>query len=125
MSELQSKFKYNNIDYLIEIKKLDKYNFANLFHVAECGENSYYNISRTMRFDNMDSIPESMYQTYEIHLGDTWTNISFKFFKTIKLWWLICKFNNIINPFAELIPGKFIKIPSESIVEMILDAISE
>ena len=39
-------------------QKLDNYNFANLFNVVELGENSYFNISKTIRFDNVDNIPE-------------------------------------------------------------------
>jgi hypothetical protein len=125
MSELESKTKYNNLQELTDNRLLDKYNFANLFNVVECGENSYFNISKTIRFDNIDSIPETLYKTYEILEGDTWTNISFKFYKTIKLWWLLCKFNDVINPFVELIPGKFIKVPNESVVEMLLNTLSE
>ena len=69
--------------------------------------------------------PQSTYTTYQINYGDTWTNISFKFYNTIGLWWLICKFNNIINPFTEITPGKFIKIPSEQVVKIILSNINE
>ena len=43
-----------------------------------------------------------------------------KFYKTVKLWWVICKFNNIKNPFTELLPGTFIKVPNEEIVKQIL-----
>ena len=68
--------------------------------------------------------PNGYYVEYEIAFGDTWTNISFKFYNTIKLWWLICKFNNIINPFTELQIGKRIKIPDKTIVENILTSIA-
>lgn len=51
--------------------------------------------------------------------------ISYKFYETIKLWWIICKFNNIIDPFKELTIGKNIKVPSLDLVKQVLKIISE
>jgi hypothetical protein len=56
--ELQSIKKLNNITNFEIFRKLDRNDFANLFNVVELGENSYFNISKTIRFDNVDSIPE-------------------------------------------------------------------
>jgi hypothetical protein len=36
------------------------------------------------------------------------------------LWWLICKFNNVKNPFTDLTVGAVIKIPTPKLVEKIL-----
>lgn len=115
--------KYNAIPELTTDKKLDQYNFANLFNVINLGEKSYFNINKTILFENMDDIPLSYYSSYIIKSGDSWTGISFKFYKTIKLWWLICKVNNIKNPFFELTPGKNIKILDISIINDILQSI--
>ena len=115
--------KYNEIEELINIKKLDQYDFANFFKVINLGEKSYFNIHKTIFFNNINDIPTSYYSTYIIKGGDTWTGISYKFYKTIKLWWLICKINNIQNPFEELVEGKYIKILSESIVNDVLNSI--
>jgi nucleoid-associated protein YgaU len=95
--------KYNDLPELTDNKKLNKYDFANLFNVVELGEKSYFNISKTISFANNDTILPSYYTTYKIKATDSWTGISFQFYNTIKLWWLICKFNNINNPFEELI----------------------
>ena len=40
-----------------------------------------------------------MCSLYEVKAGDTWTLISHNLFGTIRLWWLLCKFNNITDPF--------------------------
>jgi hypothetical protein len=56
--ELQSIKKLNNITNFEILRKLDRNDFANLFNVVELGENSYFNISKTIRFDNVDDIPE-------------------------------------------------------------------
>jgi len=115
--------KYNAIPELTSIKKLDMYDFANFFNVINLGEKSYFNINKTIIFENIDNMPTSYYSSYVIKDGDNWTGISFKFYKTIKLWWLICKVNNIKNPFTELIPGKVIKILDKSIIDNILGSL--
>lgn len=123
MLDLKSNTRYNNLKSIVITNKLDTYNFANLFNVVEIGENSYFNICKTIHFENQDSIPETYYFDYEITVSDTWTNISFKFYNTIKLWWLICKFNNVKNPFTELTAGKILKIPVNELMENVLDVI--
>lgn len=37
--------------------------------------------------------------------------LSYRFYGDATLWWAICLYNGIINPFKELIPGMVIKIP--------------
>jgi hypothetical protein len=101
---------------------LDNYNFANLFNVINKGKNSYFNLCRSIYFDT-DNIDGNLINIYEIAEGDTWTNISYRYFGTIKLWWLICKFNNIKNPFDELEAGKIIKIPTKELMETIINII--
>jgi nucleoid-associated protein YgaU len=111
--------KYNNIMTNIE-DKLDQYNFANLFNVVQLGEKSYFNICKTIQFDNIDYIPQSYIDYYIVKEGDTWTLISYKFYGTIKLWWLICKVNNIQDPFMDLQIGMSLKILKKEIVDEIL-----
>jgi hypothetical protein len=79
--------------------KIDEYNFANIFNIVDIDKKSYFNITKTITFVNTDKISPELYLNYTITPLDTWTNLSFKFYNTYKLWWLICKFNNIKNPF--------------------------
>ena len=106
-----------------EIKKLDTYDFANLFNVVNKGEKSYFNLCKNIYFDNIQYLTSDMVDTYTIVEDDSWSSISYKFYRTYKLWWLICKVNGITNPFYELIPGKEIKIPSKEMVNSILAVI--
>ena len=105
--------------------ELSKYDFANFFKVVNKGEKSYFNICTTINFDNIDKIPASHCSLYEVKAGDSWTIISNKLFGTIRLWWLLCKFNNITDPFSGLTPGISIKVPNDSIVDEILNLISK
>lgn len=106
-----------------EINKLDKYDFANLFNVVNKGEKSYFNLCKNIYFDNVQYLSSDMVEIYTIVNDDSWSSISYKFYKTYKLWWLICKVNDVKNPFYELIPGREIKIPSKEMVETILSVI--
>ncbi len=103
-----------------EIKKLDNYDYANLFNVINKGEKSYFNLCKNIYFDNTQYLTSNDVEFYTIIDDDSWSSISYKFYRTYKLWWLICKFNNITNPFYELTPGKEIKIPSKEMVDSIL-----
>ena len=105
-----------------DVSFLDNYNFANLFNVVNKGEKIYFNLCRSIYFDIEDISPD-LITVYEVAEGDTWTNISYRNFGTIKLWWLICKFNNIKNPFEEIEAGKIIKIPSKELMETIINVI--
>ena len=79
--------------------EFSKYDFANFFKVVNKGEKSYFNICTTISFDNVDKMPSSICSLYEVSAGETWTTISYKVFGTIRLWWLLCKFNNVKDPF--------------------------
>jgi hypothetical protein len=121
---MKSQFKkYNQIPEISFNKKLDRYDFANLFYVIEKNEKSYFNICSTIKILNIDEVSPNLYTVYEASAVDTWASISFIFYKTIKLWWLICKFNNIKNPFEQLKGGDLIKVPNKEVVEYILDAL--
>jgi hypothetical protein len=106
------------------ISPLSKNSFANLFNVVNKGENSYFNICSTINFKNVKFIDPSLYSTYTVLETDCWTGISYKFYETVELWWLICKFNDIKNPFTELNTGRVLKIPGETIKNYVLDMIN-
>jgi len=102
---------------------LSNNSYANLFNVINKGEKSYFNLCKNINFKNLDYLSTDLYSTYEVNNLDTWTGISYKMYQTYELWWLICKFNKIKNPFTELEEGKVLKIPSKELVEVILNTI--
>ena len=112
--------KYKQLQELTDNSTLSKNNLANMFNVVNIGKNSYFNLSRSINFLNTDDLLPEAYVTYEICTGDSWTNISYKFYATIELWWLICKFNNIKDPLKMPVPGEYIKIPGDEIKESVL-----
>jgi nucleoid-associated protein YgaU len=105
------------------ISQLSKNNFANLFNVINKGEKSYFNLCKGISFDNIDSMDHYYYVDYLVLENDSWTNISYKHYNTTELWWLICKFNGVKNPFEELTPGTYIKVPTDELKDTILNII--
>jgi hypothetical protein len=63
------------------------------------------------------------YDEYTIQDGDDWALISYQFYDTTDLWWLVCKANNIINPLDIPVPGTKIKVLSSNIKNIILNDI--
>lgn len=102
---------------------LDRYSYANLFDVINKGEKSYFNLCKNINFKNLDYLSTELFTIYEVKENDTWTGISYKIYNTIDLWWLICKFNEVKNPFDELTVGRILRIPSDELVEIIINAI--
>lgn len=113
--------KYNELKDISLVDYLDKYNFARMLDVVQRGKNSYFNLCKTIRFENVDTMLPKYYSNYQVKPKDTWTNLSYKFFNTYKLWWLLCKFNNVEDPFAELVQGQIIKIPSNEVMREIIE----
>jgi hypothetical protein len=109
----------------IDFKKKDvtisRENFANLFTIGIDKDNyRQYLINRSMYFSNVDNYPPKLLKYYTIQAKDTWTLISYKFYGTIELWWIVCKLNGIINPLEFPEAGTIIKILDQTYVTSIL-----
>lgn len=99
---------------------------ANLFNIySSIDGNLYFNINRTVVVKGGDNPLAGVYNQYMVNEGDQWTTISFKFYNTIELWWVICKFNSIHDPTIDPIPGEIIKIPTENVLMTIVNGIKE
>lgn len=101
-----------------------KYDFSNFFEIAYDSEadNFFYGINKTIYFKtppNGISL-EALFTYYTVHSGDTWPSISYKHYQTVKLWWMICRFNNINNCLVSPVEDSVIKILNLDMVETIL-----
>lgn len=50
------------------------------------------------------------YNEYIIKDGDRWDRLSYKFYGTPHLWWLLASYNKVIDPFTSLVVGEKLKI---------------
>jgi hypothetical protein len=104
----------------------NSYDFANLFNVYTGSNGNYFfNINRTLYVTGGNDMMPSVYSLYMVQYGDTWTNISYTYYGTIELWWIICKFNDVYNPVSLPVEGTKIKIPTIDVVQSIIDNIKQ
>lgn len=104
--------------------KLTPQNYENIFNVY-VGEDDeyYYNLLRTVNFP-VDINPTT-YSEYLTTHNDTWPLIAWKFYKNIKLWWVICAVNQIQNPVLPPPTGVKLKILSVNIVRNLLNNLKQ
>ena len=104
----------------------NSYDFANLFKVYSGNDGNYFfNINKTLYVTGGQDMMPSVYNLYTVQYGDTWTNISYNYYGTIELWWIICKFNDILNPVLLPVEGSKIKIPTREVAETIVEAMKK
>jgi hypothetical protein len=102
-------------------------NFFNIYPDGNIGNNVLtYSINKSLYLLGIPKVGEKVsapFYEYEIQQADSWTLISYKNYETIRLWWLVCKLNNIDNPTKMPKPGdKIILINKENVFD-ILDRI--
>jgi hypothetical protein len=97
------------------VDNLSVYRFENFLNTYT-DENGYnfYNLLRSINiFPAEDS---SIEDEYFVELNDTWLLISYKYYGTIYLWWLVCEYNRIDNPTNTPEPGTKIKLLKRDLV---------
>jgi nucleoid-associated protein YgaU len=102
-----------------DLPTLSPYRFENFFNVFE-DENGekFYNILKSINiFPANDDNVETTHRTLP---QDTWVSISYKFYNTIELWWLICAYNQIKNPVKRPESGTLLKILNKQYVGLVL-----
>ena len=62
---------------------------------------------------------EIPYTLYKIVKNDTIDSIALDFYNNPTYFWVICDFNDIIDPYTKLVEGETLKIPSLSNVSFI------
>ena len=108
------------------LPKLNSFNYENLFKVYRDSVDTpyYYNILNTVALPA--DLDPATYYTYQVPGPNiTWTNLSYKVYNTIKLWWIICIANNISDPTSFPEAGANLKIIRPEYVREILSAIKQ
>ena len=103
---------------------LEAENLENIFNVYQDDNGAYfYNLLQTVVFPQ--NLPLNLFTTYVTGYGDTWPLISFKFYNTPNLWWVILLANNILDATKIMPPGSPIGIPKIEVVKEILSQIGK
>lgn len=97
---------------------------ANLFNIELRNGKYEFNSNKTVIINGSQDAIQELYFIHRFSMGDSWASISFKYYDTTDLWWIICKFNNVVNP--NIIPaiGTIIMIPKKDLVDFILREIT-
>jgi hypothetical protein len=92
-----------------DLPKLSLYRYENFFNIyTDNDENRFYNLLRSINiFPANDT---SVEDDYSVKLNDTWLLISYKYYGTIYLWWLVCEYNRVDNPTIQPTHGTVIKL---------------
>jgi nucleoid-associated protein YgaU len=103
--------------------KIKPQNYENIFNVYFDSDNEwyFYNILRKVNFpDNLDT---GVYSVYRVMHGETWPGLAWKFYKNVKLWWVICAVNKVYDPTDDPTGGTELKILTANTVRSILNEI--
>ena len=107
-----------------DLEPLSDMKFENIFNMSKTEDNGYYfyNITRTVRFDASE-LDDEYYFKYVVDRQLSWPALSFRYYNTIDLWWLICVINGIDNPVEFTKPGRELKLIKKSHVNTVVSAI--
>ena len=95
---------------------------GNFFNVYTDENGKYYfSILKSVNFQNINSIAPGYYNEYVVKENDAWTTISYNLYGDINLWWIICKFNGIMNPIDLPTAGITLRVPTPELVKTIVD----
>ena len=81
-----------------------------------------YNLLRTIRIPR--DLNEDIYFYTRISGNSTWVQLSYDFYGNIRLWWLICITNGILNPVELPDPGTVIKVIKPTYVKSVINSIN-
>jgi len=62
------------------------------------------------------------YFNYTVLEGDHWSLLAYKNYESVDLWWIICKFNAVVDPSISPIPGTVLKMPTRDFVDYVVEA---
>jgi hypothetical protein len=104
--------------------RLSNVSYLKLFNLLQdTDKTKYLNIWRSFEL-NEDVTDETVfYLSYEVSDDDWWDNISYYYYETPFLWWIIALMNDVQNPFEELEAGTNIKILREQYLYQLIKEI--
>jgi len=92
-----------------DLPVLNRYRYEKIFRVYKNnGTQYFYNIIQSLNLP--DQIDETKIYYINAKQNEPWTSISFRAYKTIELWWLICLLNKIFNPLTFPDSGTALKV---------------
>ncbi len=106
-----------------DLPKIPSYRYENFFNIYSDKDGfNFYNILKSVNvFPSKNSEAEDLYNTT---FNDTWHLISYKYYNTMDLWWLVCAYNQIKNPVVMPPVGTQIRLLKSAFVSKIIRALN-
>ena len=108
---------------IAELTDISSYDFANIFSVYQQDGYYLYNIIRNIQLPNV--INTDIVRQVKVTGKMSWGNISQEIYGTIRLWWLVCIVNKIMNPVKLPKPGQVLTVIKPEYVASIITQINE
>ena len=95
------------------------FKFENFFNIYETNNgNRFFNLLKNISiFPSNNSEVE---EEYIVDGVDTWYSVSYKLYGTLNLWWMVCLYNNTINPFTPIKSKTVLKVLKGEYVGLVL-----
>lgn len=98
---------------------LHQFDLANIFNVYTDEDGlEFYNLFQSINIEG--DIDPTLYSEHLWSGTDNFYHLSYQYYNTTRLWWVILIANNIINPFDDIQPGTKLKILKQPVVSQIL-----
>ena len=98
--------------------------YENIFSVYKIDKHFILNIMKKVSLPD-GSINEDYIYYKVINYSAPWTNVSFSEYGSIRLWWLVCIMNNIMNPVHNVPSGSVLKFLKPEYVAAVLQLINQ
>lgn len=104
-----------------DVHSLHDFSYERIFNVYKDGDHYGYNILKAVRIP--EDLDPTVFTYVNIVGSMAWTALSFQEYGSIRLWWLICVTNGILNPVLLPEPGTIIKVIKPEYVRDIIEQI--
>ena len=99
-------------------------NYENIFNIFS-DENDFYYYNLLKKVDFPEDLDPDVFDYYKTLPSETYPNISYKAYKNVTLWWLICASNHIDDPTKQPEAGTILKIIKIDFVKNVLARLTE
>ena len=116
--------KYKDIQFSRSDFQISGKSMANLFGVSVVDGDYVFRSNKTIMVLGSEAASSDLYDAYQFSSGDSWASVAYRFYGSTELWWVICKFNQVSNPFAMPSVGDVVKIPRKAVLDTILSSVA-
>lgn len=107
-----------------DLPQLSFFRYENFLNIYKNSDNTkFYNLIASINV--LPAEDSSIEDEYDVKLNDTWIFISYKYYGTMFLWWLVCLYNKIQNPIKNPEAGTKIKLLKKEYVAVVLENLNK